>query len=430
MRTFGRRAEMIPDDEPPLRVPGSKAAGFHSLWSSIMQVCQRIRAESASLARQVNAWVAARQPRKRLRHASRKSLAFLRAIPWQALPVGLGGLLLLLAIWKVPQWQAARWEGRIQEAKEIAKLENDTRTTLIQAIGGAVVLIGLWVAWHNMGLAAKNIQVTEETALRTFKNTREGQITDRFTKAIAQLGEDGATKLAIRLGGIYALERIAKDSERDHWPIMEILTAYVREHAPIPAKQASQEDALPHDPPRSTTPESGPKPATDIQAILTVVGRRTPTFRKREGQRLDLRLTDLRGVGLLGAHLERADLLGAHLEGANLLGAHLERALLKGARLEGADLRGTHLKGADLRGAHLKGANLLGAHLERANLLGTHLEGADLRHADLEGADLRHADLEIEQLADVRTLFQAKLDERLKEEVTGNYPHLLKAPQT
>lgn len=33
------------------------------------------------------------------------------------------------------------------------------------------------------------------------------------------------------LSGIYALERIAQDSKKDHWPIMEILTAYVRENA-------------------------------------------------------------------------------------------------------------------------------------------------------------------------------------------------------
>ena len=38
--------------------------------------------------------------------------------------------------------------------------------------------------------------------------------------------------MAIRLGGIYALERIARDSEKDHGPIMEVLTAYVREKAP------------------------------------------------------------------------------------------------------------------------------------------------------------------------------------------------------
>jgi hypothetical protein len=43
--------------------------------------------------------------------------------------------------------------------------------------------------------------------------SREGQATDRYTKAIEQLGSD---KIDVRIGGIYALERVARDSPRDH----------------------------------------------------------------------------------------------------------------------------------------------------------------------------------------------------------------------
>ncbi|MCA1666553.1 MAG: hypothetical protein LC793_03970, partial [Thermomicrobia bacterium] len=54
---------------------------------------------------------------------------------------------------------------------------------------------------------------------------REGQITERFTRAIDQLGSE---KDEIRLGAIYALERIAKDSRSYQDSIMDILAAYVR----------------------------------------------------------------------------------------------------------------------------------------------------------------------------------------------------------
>jgi hypothetical protein len=40
--------------------------------------------------------------------------------------------------------------------------------------------------------------------VRTYRLTQQGQITDRYTKAIEQLG---AEKLEVRLGGIYALGR-------------------------------------------------------------------------------------------------------------------------------------------------------------------------------------------------------------------------------
>jgi hypothetical protein len=88
--------------------------------------------------------------------------------------------------------------------------------TLIAAIVAGV--IGARLTWRQM---------------RSNEIAQEGQITDRFSQAIEQLG---ATNLEVRLGGIYALERVARDSERDHWPIMEIFTAYIREHAPWPPK--------------------------------------------------------------------------------------------------------------------------------------------------------------------------------------------------
>ena len=59
---------------------------------------------------------------------------------------------------------------------------------------------------------------------RTFHMSREGQVTDRYTKAIEQLGSKEL--LDVRIGGIYALERIARDSPRDHPAVMDVLTAF------------------------------------------------------------------------------------------------------------------------------------------------------------------------------------------------------------
>src|SRR5215203_1562443 len=106
------------------------------------------------------------------------------------------------------------------DPKDRAKLQNDARTTLVQAFGGAVLLIGLYFTLRNLQL------------------TQDRQITEHYTRAIEHLGSD---KLEMRLGAIYALERIARDSERDHWPIMETLTTYVREHAPWAPMKGTQE---------------------------------------------------------------------------------------------------------------------------------------------------------------------------------------------
>lgn len=201
--------------------------------------------------------------------------------------------------------------------------------------------------------------------------TVERHMTDRFTQAIDQLGKDN---LEIRLGGIYALERMAATSEQDHSKIMEVLTAYVREHVRWKEDRIAGEQ------------QPVPRPSVDIQAILTVLGRRSRTYQNGEHQRLDLRETDLRRANLSGAHLEGTILSGVHLEGANLNSVHLEQAILRRTDLKKANLTEAHLDKAFLWQAHLEGAILRQAHLEESYLVGAHLEGADLLGADFTDA--------------------------------------------
>jgi hypothetical protein len=246
---------------------------------------------------------------------------------------------------------------------------------------------------------------------------RQRRLTESFSKAIEQLGSE---KVEVHLGGIYSLERISKESPSDYWTVMESLTAFVREHSRRTEteriKRVSEHAYflwLEAGRPEGNSDffwakaveadEPGRRPATDIAAVLTVVGRRSKWGRRRESTNdwhLDLSRAILKSVDLRGAHLEGAILNGAHLEGAILIGAHLEEANLFGAHLEGAFLRRAHLEGADLNGAHLERANLRGVHLEGAYLIGTHLEGAYLIGTHLEGAHLDAAHLEGAMLID------------------------------
>ena len=214
-------------------------------------------------------------------------------------------------------------------------------------------------------IAAKQLEIAADQS-----------IAEAFTRAITHLGDK---KLEIRIGGIYALARIARDSKKDHWPIMEILTAFVRQNAPW--KEGDKPEEKP----------SPPKP--DIQTILTVLGRRERAHEKGQGRSLDLRNTDLGMADLKWALLQGADLQRAYLQGADLQGAFLQGAYLLEAYLLEADLHGAHLQGADLLGAHLQGAYLYGADLQGADLYGAYLERADLKWADLKRADLQEADL-------------------------------------
>jgi hypothetical protein len=199
---------------------------------------------------------------------------------------------------------------------------------------------------------------------RNFTLAREGQVTDRYTKAVEQLGSD---KLDVRIGGIYALERVARDSAKDHPTIMEVVSAFVREHShePWPPSGPGGRER-----PRSTRP--------DVQAAVTVIGR-------RDAKRVDLGGADLTRADLTEANLAIANLDGANLTGANLDGANLDGASLYGAILYGAILRNANLHATLLR-ADLGSADLTGADLTRADLTETNLGGADLTGADLTRA--------------------------------------------
>lgn len=164
----------------------------------------------------------------------------------------------------------------------------------------------------------------------------------------------------------------------------------------------------------------------------------TMPWQSLKGVRLegaDLEGSVLKRADLSGASLKRAWLEGAILEGAHLEGAHLQEANLWKANLQEAHLEGAILEGANLQAAHLEGASLIGAKLEKANLGAAHLEGAELWGASLEGANLWGADLTkarnltVDQLAKVKTLYQAALPPDLQKEIQEQYPRLLEKPK-
>ena len=234
---------------------------------------------------------------------------------------------------------------------------------------------------RNADAANKNAEAANRNAEAANKNAEtanQKQITERFSKAIEQLGSD---KPEVILGGIYTLERIARDSEPDQWTIMEVLTAFVRQNAPVIKENESQS---PED------KEKFLKLRISIQACLTVIG-------ERKHPDLENKYLDLTEVNISGFNLKKANLYGANLYGANLTEAYLFRADLTGAVLYGAVLTGANLIKANLTEANLTKANLTGADLTEADLTGAYRLEPDwitevlLTEADLEGAILTGA---------------------------------------
>ena len=301
-------------------------------------------------------------------------------------------------LWKVPQWQAAAWaRSGNANPREIFEIENDSRGTLGQILSGVAVLTGLIFAWQQLGQTSDNLRVSQE-----------GQITDRYSRAVDQLGSDQFT---IRLGGIYALERIARDSPRDYGPVMEVLTAFARQESPLPVNAAA------------TPAAAAPEVPLDVRAVFKVIGRRTPAqieTEMEEGGCLDL--TGISAVGvdlagydlrntcwdrsdLRGAIVARADLSDATFDQTNFQQANLDRVTAGNASFSNANLAFANLSQADLSGANLLAANLANATLQGtdltdASLVNATLQGALALGADFSGANLLDADLSGAVLAD------------------------------
>jgi hypothetical protein len=285
----------------------------------------------------------------------------------------------------------------------------------VQAVGvllaGFVGLIGLLLTWRNQRLTQRSLEDTRRNTEEQLRLTEQGQMTERFTRAIDQLGatdDDRNPRLEIRLGGIYALERIDKESPKRayHPTVMEVLTAYVRENAPWPAKASKlTEDSFIKPPEdgsasdsasnaateqdKDTVEEEEPtvrRPRADIQAILDVLNRREEDDVPEQNRvRLDLHVANLQG-----SNLQEANLQGADLQGANVREAFLQGAVLVEANLRRVFLQGSNLQGADLKYANLMEALLHQAVLQRAFLQGSNLQGALLH----EAVDLTQAQIE------------------------------------
>ncbi|GAA4979985.1 hypothetical protein HD597_011904 [Nonomuraea thailandensis] len=268
------------------------------------------------------------------------------------------------------------WDlGSAQPPADYAAAVNNVRTGLLQGVGGLVLLIGAYLTWRQLQL------------------NRYGQATESFATAIAHLGDPSVD---VRLGGIYALERIARSSTADRRTIGEILTAFIGTRTRAPHRTA-------HDARRTAAASGDPVNlalrAPDIHAALTVLGRR-PSVR---GQVLALDRVVLPKTNLASARLHDVDLHFSDLTESSLVGIDLTRADLSGVRLAGAILADAVLYQADLRdavltgiiaeGADMRATDLSKADLRNANLRGARLDYSDLRGAALSGAVLTDASL-------------------------------------
>ncbi|MER5327138.1 pentapeptide repeat-containing protein [Streptosporangium roseum] len=234
--------------------------------------------------------------------------------------------------------------------------------TALAAGAGVGAAVTLMLAFRRQRHQEHAAHVTAYLAQQVADNTKydatERRVTDLYTKAVEQLGHEAA---AVRLGGLYALERLAQDNPGHRQTIVNVICAYLR---------------MPYAPPE---PTSAADPKRDRTAALRTARRRyqaarvgvplpaEPAPRQESGDRegeLQVRLTAQR---ILSLHLRNErpadqrsvlpaapafwegmslDLTGATLIDFDLTSGHVTDArftkatFIKGAWFEGAAFTG------------------------------------------------------------------------------------------
>ncbi|MFL6263265.1 MAG: pentapeptide repeat-containing protein [Thermoanaerobaculia bacterium] len=319
-------------------------------------------------------------------------------------------------LWGLPEFEVKKTLNLTEFQR--AQLVLEARKTNAQMLGGLALLVGFYFTWRNL------------------RATEEGKITERFTRAVDQLSSE---KIEQRAGGIFALERLAVDSRKDHASIIELLCTFLRhrERTEVESEPYKLPVGIPED---GTTKfvryaykasEWAPVAPEDVQAAAGVIRR--DKHKLKAPHIVDLSGADLRRVVLEGSLLQGADLSNIHgqylnLQKADLRDADLGQSNFKMANFDGVDLRGAWIGGAKFRWADLRKADLRGVKLvhipeydfgfesdpDLDGVIDDHItvdfENADLRDAILEGVSLERANLRFANLSTARGLTYSQIE--------------------
>ncbi|UGT60580.1 pentapeptide repeat-containing protein [Nocardia asteroides] len=237
----------------------------------------------------------------------------------------------------------------LRRMKSAATSERGVR--LAAVVTATAVLATAFMTYQTLDATRHQIAISDRN-----------ELTGRFIQASAQLGEE---QIEVRVGAIYALQRLAFDSERERTTIVELLGTFARSRAPVSAACGG----------RGGSETGAAEPGNDVLAAVTVLGRlnREPVAGEKR-------------PNLRGMCLARADLAGIDLRGVNLIDTNLTEA-----DLHRADLRGAAISHANFTSARLTFANLSEIRSDRTIFADTWLDETRIIDSEFRDADFRKA---------------------------------------
>ena len=187
----------------------------------------------------------------------------LRRLPWRHEFLWIASIVIVLALGIILPWRF--WE-------ELRGDGQDSLSTTIRnvglVVGGVVaILLALWRSRVAERQAAAS-QQQSEAAQRQTEIARQGLLNERYQRASEMLGSE---TLPVRLGGIYALQRLAQEHlDQFHIQVMQLFCAFARNPTGSEEKRGPRYGVRYEEEPRDI-----PILREDLQAVLSAIGGRS-----------------------------------------------------------------------------------------------------------------------------------------------------------
>jgi uncharacterized protein YjbI with pentapeptide repeats len=347
----------------------------------------------------------------------------------------------LFLLWYFPDKYISSFFSSLKEKDRFDAIK-DTRILFVNIGAGILAITGIYLTWRRTKALDKKNKIDID-------NNDNNLTLQQFFKASELLANND--NITARLSGIYLFEKIMNKNEEYHWQIVELLSAYIREHRNnelfevgrcedtgklnIETETATHTNfyEVEEDVGYDENFEKIKKKVKyyrvpvekDIQAILTVLGRRNLEYEKDEnGKNLKKYISELhinidnnkeiienyklfqiiKNLDLKNVNLYKANLTDVHFENANCMGSHFiyadcnlayfENANCKGANFENALCVGSHFENAICAISNFKTAMCNDTHFEHAICTETHFEYARCYKAHFEYAHCMNAHFE------------------------------------
>ena len=299
---------------------------------------------------------------------------------------GMAGLLVLLVGGTATWW----WWDFLHSSSPGTTASTTLRNMGLLVGGGLAAVFAIWRGW-----VAEQQSIT---ARRQADIANQILLNERYQRGAEMIGSPA---LSVRMAGIYALQRLAEESPKQHEDqIVRLLCSFVRNHTENDEefrerfKRVSRTD--------KATPE-------DVQAALAAIRDRCQ-IEKIQKRPLAFRV-DLGGASIVGCDLTDMDLSYAILDQARLNSCNLSGSILSDAELSQTDFSGAEIsecvfaraktwktdfsqvwgKQPDFSDTSLMRTNFSDAKWASPIFRGAMFAGCEFKNAELTSADLSGA---------------------------------------